>query len=127
MKLANGREHERPIYYYTCRHGVEQLGTATLPLPYVTPDDSGYVWMTNLEYLIPEVMGWPKFDDTGCERTERYRALETDVDGVMWWMDARKHLGDHITFPLELREGVMPVHWFVSAVPVKVTYDPVGG
>lgn len=109
------------LYHFTCLdHGVALLGEGEAILK---PGHDGFVWITDLSIPFAKPLGLTKNTLT-CDRTQaRYKVL--DAERIDWWMDARKILPDSFVWPLELAQGAMPMHWYLSTEPVHVAYDPI--
>lgn len=115
------RPDPKTLYHYTCRdHGFLALGDADSVL---RPGRDGFVWLTDLAIPFARPLGLTQ-KILNCDRTEeRYRVI--DAEAIDWWMDARKLLPEEFVWPLELAAGAAPMHWYISADPVHVKYDPI--
>lgn len=107
------------LWHYTCRHGHDAIRG------WLHPGTDGMIWLTDLDAPIRDALGLT-MHLTNCDRTEyRYAVLDTS-EVVPWWL-ARK-LPDVVEparrEALETARGAMPMHWWVAATPVPVTYAP---
>lgn len=115
----------KTLYHYTCSaHGFRGLGEEgelRVPNEY-SRAPLKLIWMTDLEIPMAAALGLTHYTLT-CDRTERrYRVLDTT--NVEPWHEARRTLPDELIWDLELTAGVMPMHWFVAAVPIPVIHSP---
>lgn len=124
------------MYHYTCEHGHGSLGAAgtLLPLALLEPDRVGILlhpwhtvaqlsWMTDLEHPERHALGLTS-GIISCDRTaHRYRI--TDTTHVERWLSIRRRYAADMRDALESTPGAMPAHWYVSARPVPVVYDPI--
>jgi hypothetical protein len=107
------------LWHFTCSHSVasiELLGSLR-PHPHPLLDVS-LVWLTDLDQPFREALGLTSHT-LMCDRTEhRFEVLDTAT--AVWWPSyARATKVDRQTCrALEMADGVMPAHWWVSAAPV---------
>lgn len=122
----------RALYHYTCGHARERIGdTGRLLSAAELVDDwrelaalptSALVWLTDLTTPIRDALGLSS-NLTPCDRTAfRYRVLDTST--VVPWLYVRRDFPLAIVEGLEAAPGARPAHWYVSRLPVDVTYDP---
>lgn len=118
------------LYHYTCDHGHQAIGAAGSILPGArltdrpTPWPARFVWLTDLERPLRQALGLTSYV-LSCDRTRfRYRATDTSMVAP-WWAVAR-HLPREVREELEGAVGARPAHWYVSAEPVPVVFDPLG-
>jgi hypothetical protein len=125
------------LYHYTCTHGREGIGdSGTLvgarhlipPTEHPAMNDwraamFDLVWMTDLSFPIRGALGLSSYT-LRCDRTEfRYRV--TNACTARHWPDVRRSFDPRIRRGLETELAAMPMHWWVSTVPVPVVFDPV--
>jgi hypothetical protein len=111
-----------PLFHYTCDHGHQGIGEG--PAGILLPND-GLVWLTDLESPVREALGLTSHT-LSCDRTQyRYRATAA-LAHVRPWTEARRQVRREVREALEAAPGAMPMHWWVSAWPVLVTYAPQG-
>lgn len=126
------RTQPRDLFHFTCEHGHEGItadGEIT-PAVLLHPDNpalalllpSQYAWFTDLTYPHREALGLTS-NFAECDRTtHRYRA--TDTIDIVPWHTIRRSLPVDWVAGLELPDGILLMHWWVSEVPVPATYDP---
>lgn len=108
-----------PLWHYTCDHHLLDI----LKAGRLSPRGSrGLVWLTDLDLPQREGLGLTSLM-LDCDRT-RNRLRVADTEGVMWWMDYRRHVDPVWRESLEGAPGVMPMHWWVSTSPRVATYEP---
>lgn len=128
----------KDLYHYTCQHGRDTLGDTAVLLPPreihnahggpqrlhgVYAELDGLVWMTDLDCPVREGLGLTSNFVT-CDRSEfRYRVV--DPAPVTRWVAVRRGLNRTLVQLLEGAPGAMPMHWWVSRVPVPVVFDPI--
>lgn len=126
------------LFHFTCDHGHAQLGPEATIVPIVTllkgkissrqeiPWTGQYSWFTDLDH--PDRNGLGLTSHTlRCDRTaHRYRVVNGAEGDCQWWMDIRDRLDPQMRDQLEQAPGAKPGHWWVSAFPIPVVYDPVG-
>jgi hypothetical protein len=122
-----------PLYHYTCIHGWNALGDSgeVLPLIRLDPKAAARIprrytdlarisWFTDLDYPYRPELGLTS-RTVACDRTGfRYRAVSTF--GIVPWLHSHWRAG--WLRQLDQADGVLPRHWFVSAQPVPVVFDP---
>lgn len=107
------------LYHYTCLHSHQTIGEEGV----LKPGADGYVWLTDMERPIAKALGLTMNYIT-CDRTE-YRYQVAPTADVIHWMDIRSSLNQELVWALELSEGAMPRHWFLSPEPIAATYNPI--
>lgn len=111
------------LYHYTCEHGYQGIGAS--PAGVLLPN-AGLVWLTDLDVPVREALGLTSHT-LSCDRTAyRYRAIAA-LAHVRPWSQARRSVPRDVREALESAPGVLPMHWWVSAWPVLVQFDPPGG
>lgn len=120
------------LWHYTCDHGRTLIGDpgilvpALELVPMTQRDDVGItgrvVWLTDLDTPIRDALGLTS-RILRCDRTaHRYRV---DHPGYATrYVEWARTLDRETRHSLELAPGAMPMHWYVSTRPVRVTYDP---
>jgi hypothetical protein len=115
------------LFHYTCHHYIKIIGRHGTLMPRDQPVLGGHklVWMTDL--AIPDRNGLGLTSHLlGCDRMA-FRYVVTDASCVIPWKEARFSFGPLAMF-LEMSDGAMPEHWFVShtSVPAKLdrSYTP---
>jgi len=110
------------LYHYTCSHGRAAIGDVGTLIP--GPD--GYVWATDLAWPVTKALGLTNHI-LPCDRTEhRYEITAAEgLAGFLPWMAVRNTLPEEMVFALELAEGAMPRHWFLSASPAAARHSPI--
>lgn len=123
------------LYHYTCDHGHTAIGHdgLLLPvaarLPHLFPGKPGFrptdlVWLTTLAAPDRYALGLTS-TVIRCDRTRyRYRVAGHDRAAIYPWFIVRDQA------PAEWRAQAEapphdPVTWWVSQMPVPVTFDPV--
>lgn len=128
------------LWHYTCEHSRGGILDAGLLLPACTlaprAELSAGLWQARLVWLTDRASPLPSaalgLDPnrqtlTTCDRTA-YRFRVLDTTGCVWWPEWRRaNLPPRGASLLELAEGARPAHWWVSAEPVPVEFDPVVG
>jgi hypothetical protein len=116
------------LYHYTCAHSVKEIREAGELEPHGHPLLAGMklVWLTDLDAPNIEALGLTS-QILRCRRTE-FRAVVEAGETVEHWPTfvraLRKVGGDRMLRnigDLESTPGVLPMHWWVSLWPVKVT------
>ncbi|HEX5972559.1 MAG TPA: hypothetical protein VFY85_11570 [Gemmatimonadaceae bacterium] len=124
------------LYHYTCAHGCQAIGETgvLVPIRRLAPPESlasltehrvppwmaDLIWLTDLDFPMRAALGLTSYT-LGCDRTSyRYRVL--DESTARPWLKVRRELVGGLD--LELADGAMPRHWWVSWAPVPVEYDP---
>jgi hypothetical protein len=104
------------FYHYTCRHSLAKMepdlyGYVTLqPL-----SPGGILWVTDLD--VPQRKGLGLTSTIiDCDRTE-FRLELLDDTTVRRWVDVRRDYPE--LHPLELADGAMPMHWYISTSPER--------
>lgn len=109
------------LWHFTCSHSVASIERMGSLRPHFHPLlDTRLVWLTDLEQPFREALGLTSHT-LMCDRAEhRFEALDTST--AVWWPSyARAHQIDRATCrSLEMADGAMPAHWWVSAKPVPV-------
>ena len=108
------------LYHYTCDDGRAGIGDQGVVLPHggLAGD---LAWFTDLAPCAPEALGLTS-RLLHCDRT-RWRYEVTDSTNVIRWLESpqRRAIGSAGRHALEAHTpGVMPAHWWISAVPVPV-------
>lgn len=105
------------LYHYCCSHsliGIRRDGTLKpnphpwLPLP--------LVWLTDLAEPHRDALGLTSVT-LRCDRTEYRVVVETDAER---WVRFARPLGPETREAFETTPGALPMHWWVSEVPVPV-------
>ncbi len=102
------------LYHFTCGHGAAGIRSDNMTVRPMT----GLAWFTDLDVPYREALGLTNYL-TKCDRTA-FTFTVTDPDGVgivPWTSIRREHPNADL---LESAPGVMPMHWFVSRIPVPV-------
>jgi hypothetical protein len=110
------------LYHFTCRHAAERIEVDgdLKPHTQVQLDGRELVWLTDLESPRREQLGLTSFT-LRCDRME-YRAT-VDCEAQPWPEYLRGASGDVRLAARSLIAGVadvLPMHWYVTAEPVKV-------
>lgn len=109
-----------PMWHYTCHHGnralfaqMREAGFAQL-----RPGSDGVVWCTDLGDPVRDGLGLT-MNYTTCDRTEyRWRIAERDIGRVVPWTSVRRDIDPVRVEAIESSPGALPMHWFVSFMPV---------
>lgn len=110
-------DNDLRLWHYTCEHSRSRIGEEG----WLQPFASGLVWLTDLDVPVREALGLTSMLLT-CDRTTyRYRVLDPSI-GVPWTKVRRDFPAEHRD-ELESAPGAMPMHWFVSALPVHVVLE----
>jgi hypothetical protein len=121
--------HTRPatvparLYHYTCADSLAGITTTRTLIPnrhcvVGTP----LVWLTDLAHPNRNALGLTASYYLDCDRTQ----IRCDIDPTgtrhitPWWRWARDRRVPQLLRDL-LEEDAMPMHWWVSPVPVPVT------
>lgn len=113
------------LYHYTCAHGRAWIDDLLVPASHQSGRAIGtpgeYVWLTDLARPQRDALGLTSHI-LDCDRTE-YRYRVTNMADVLPWTAVRRAW--RWAHELESAPGARPRHWWVSAGPVAVIYDPV--
>lgn len=109
------------FFHYTCDHGHAAISDEgfTKPFPQVVLGGIELTWFTDLD--APDRKGLGLTSVTlNCDRTA-YR-FEADITlGIRWWPHFARDFGlASRRRHLELADGALPMHWYVSEAPVPV-------
>lgn len=118
------------LWHFTCDHGraqiVDVLRSGSDLVDPANPRAefaSPFVWLTDLALPNRSALGLT-MHHISCDRTvHRYRV--TDESTCVRWLAARRVLPRGYVDGLELAPDARPAHWWISAAPVPVVYDPV--
>lgn len=122
------------LFHYTCDHGHTKIGAQGVLVPGIDlmhPSVKGtdlldmarFVWLTDLARPIKDALGLTSNHLT-CDRTaHRYRVTAHGI--AIRWVDLRRDFAPAVREMLESAPYARPMHWWVAAEPVPVTYDPV--
>lgn len=108
------------LYHFTCRHAAERIGIGRWLTPHTQPQLDGreLVWLTDLDNPARSDIGLTS-NILNCDRME-YR-ITASCEARLWPDYLRDQPRD---FRLEARylvtNGCLPMHWYVSDLPVPV-------
>jgi hypothetical protein len=123
----------RAIFHYTCDHGAAGILTTGIIKPNPQPMLAGLevAWFTDLALPVPAgALGMARPGEDGTRLTcDRYaHTFTVDGDQVAHWPIIRRalvrtspELRSHIR---ALEQFAMPMHWWVSDVPVAIHPPP---
>lgn len=122
------------LWHYTCSHGHLAMGhknSVLLPAAQLVvahdrhrvPEQGHMVWLTDLDRPITDALGLTS-NFMACDRT-RYRYRVTDDTTCERWVDVARRLPTALRLELQQAPGVLPMHWWVSFLPVPVVFNPV--
>lgn len=111
------------LWHYTCDCSADLIEADGLvkPISMLVADTlsvpwAHLAWFTDLDVPFVDALGLTR-KSIDCDRTE-YRFRVTDESNVTRWAKLRRRLP--YAFALESAEGAMPMHWWVSELPVPV-------
>jgi hypothetical protein len=110
------------LYHYTCSHRIDAIRTSRWLIPnsqLQLPGKPELVWLTDLDMPDHLGLGLTSYS-LKCDRTEhRITAVVAEHEAVHWPRYARS-LTREARATVEDCDGVLPMHWWVAAVPVPV-------
>jgi len=117
-----------PLWHFTCDHSCQRIGLNGLikPAAMLAPFAetitllAGVAWFTDLEAADVRALGLTSRLIT-CDRTA-HRYTVTNSDPCVPWVVVRRMYPRELVDDIE-SNGAMPMHWFVSSVPVKATLN----
>ena len=105
------------LYHYTCSHSADRIAHDLKVIPNPL---TGLAWFTDLETPDRDALGLNSYM-LECDRTEFQFAVDPDDFGLIFpWHEIRKTADPAMVRRLEAAPGVFLMHWWVSAVPVRV-------
>lgn len=109
------------LYHYTTREYAEQIHKDGLVIPGKLGITPGLSWFTDLDSPIREALGLTS-NFIKADRTEA-RVIAFDGTNIRPWITIRRMVEPWIRQGLESAPGAMPMHWYVSNVPVPARID----
>jgi hypothetical protein len=120
------------LYHYTCTHYAQLIRECGLIMPGIQlhgrdVGGSRFAWFTDIKPPVPrEAVGLTSLT-LSCDRTECVFTVDRTSSHIHRWTDVRRAHRD--LWGLELAEGALPMHWFVSQSPIAVlaeveTHEP---
>ena len=106
------------LYHYTCRDRAALIVVDGYTL---RPGPDGVLWLTDLDHPFREALGLTSHTLT-CDRTERRFVVEVPdeqfAEGrVARYVDLKRERHPLTLRGLDLADGAMPMHWWVSLDP----------
>lgn len=107
------------LYHYACSHSAAKIRVDRWLKPHTQPVLGGVelVWLTDLDVPNRAALGLT-MTTIRCDRT-RFRVTAVTSETVHWPVYA-KRLPRHARGALEYAPGRLPMHWYVSELPVPV-------
>lgn len=114
-RIADPELMPRPLYHFTCEHAAHRiLNDDTLRLQ----SSSLGIWLTDLESPTRHALGLTSHS-LRCDRMEYRFTVPAPVEAVPWL--AVQAMMPPLAQALSDTPGAMPMHWWISADPQRVT------
>lgn len=110
------------LWHYTCAHHVSGILTDGVVKPMAPQGFPSLAWFTDLSVPHRDALGLTS-TMLACDRTAHRFRVSARAD-VLPYVRIRRDLPARWREALETAEGAMPMHWWVSPVPVPVVYSP---
>lgn len=120
------------LFHYCCGHSAADIRRdMTLRPARAVLDARGYhrvktppagtvLWLTDMRPPVRDALGLTMFD-IACDRLTHAFEVKPDWQQIEWWMTYRKRHPEMLE--LETVPGVLPMHWWVSEVPVTAVRE----
>ena len=109
------KPHTGPLFHYCCDHSNAKIEADNGIL---RPGITGFLWLTDLYPPIRAALGLTS-TILDCDRMTNCWQVDEPTQAVRW-VAVRKHMPD-LAVELESAPGAAPMHWWVSAIPLKAT------
>lgn len=103
------------LYHYTC---LDRAAMIDAERGLLRPGQDGFLWLTDLDHPYREALGLTS-TVLQCDRTEAGYRLDDQAGDAVHWARARRSVPALFRDQLEAAPGVMPMHWWIAAVPIR--------